>query len=117
MSEWESIESAPEEGTEFLATDGKLVGIGERWTRIEPETKLLGYDEGVRYLDGSLKIGARFSEHIPNPNVGQITKGIHCSAIWAFHKQTETLDDEGHPRFFEPTHWMLFPPPPEEKAG
>lgn len=37
---WQPINTAPQDGTKFLATDGKLLGIGYHYREVEPDTTL-----------------------------------------------------------------------------
>jgi hypothetical protein len=110
---WQPIESAPRDGTAFLATDDVLLGVGSHWTHTEDDWKFLGYDEGVRYPEGGLKIGPRFTERVPNPKAGEITSGWRAEAFHAFDGKTETINEDGAPRSFTPTRWMPLPEPPK----
>lgn len=40
MEKWQPIKTAPKDGRRFLATDGKLLGVGSYTRHVEPETVL-----------------------------------------------------------------------------
>lgn len=103
---WQSIETAPKDGTEVLLSNGAVFAGGYCEVRIEPDWKYLGYDEGDRHPDGGLKIGDRFCERIPNPDAGKRVEAWVIIGCTAFSKHEEVCDDDGIPKYFEPTHWM-----------
>jgi hypothetical protein len=103
---WQPIETAPLDGTRILLANSKFFSAGHRAFRVEEDWTYLGYDEGIRYPDGSLKIGDRFSERVPNPDAGKRHEWWHCDNPCAFLEADEQFPDydrtfEG----FEPTHW------------
>lgn len=112
MSGWQRIDNAPMDGTTILVTDGRRFAAAHRAFRIEDDWKFLGYDEGCRYEDGSLKIGNRFSERVSNPNAGKRHEWWQLHGCSAFSFDTDTKNYDGS-IYFEPTHWVPLPELPQ----
>lgn len=103
MSEWQKIETAPKDGTEFLATDGVLLGVGKVGYYTESETV---YD----YTDRSIGTAGRIER--PNPKAGQVVEYVLADAVHAYDGKAATQDYDGA-IMFTPTHWMPLPAKPE----
>lgn len=102
---WESIETAPRDGTTVILTDGKGIAIGT-WVvfRVEGDWKHLGYDEGCKFSDGKPKMGPRFMERVPNPNAGVRHEGWSMNGV-AWFPGDNDFDDDGVDAGFNPTRW------------
>jgi hypothetical protein len=96
----------PDYDVMVLVADGVHFAAGWRSFSIEEPTRMRGYEP-----DGSIN-PQRFTEYVPNPEVGKRTEFFHAHGCSAFSAETDVSDWDG-PIDFEPTHWMPLPEPPK----
>lgn len=134
MSNWQTIETAPKD-KDFFATNGKLLGIGNYFRHVEPDTilctkkwnayrdevrKPFQFKRGISYQERyrleeeaweKAKDKAPPFEDIPNPKAGEVKEWHYAEAFFAYDN-SETHDYDG-PKTFEPTHWSPILEPPK----
>lgn len=136
MTDWQAIETAPKDGTYFLATDGKLLGVGYHHISVEPETVLCVdkwrayYDEvhkpfrfeftanglfpeGLNYLENSRRESEAWEQAKgAAPPFEQVPNPKAGEVTeWDYAQAFYSYDgsetqDHDGPLGFTPTHWM-----------
>lgn len=102
MSDWQPIETAPKDGTPFVALNHDL----EIWAARYDDIGRISYRQNYRYEPRSFTIVNHYGEELMREDKEFADKNECWRNDWVFWSR---LYD------FSPTHWMPLPAPPAKQ--